>query len=241
VRDTLLTDKYDWNMHSEVGVFSTWEAAERAARSLGLPEDRYSIIASDRREPPETGIGAPLGGAVGGAVGAAAGSSIGTAAASLLVPGVGPVIATGIVAALVLGVGGAAIGAAAGGAVEDATDAEPPAAEAFFCEEALRLGHVIVVALAETPAEAEAIRDKLSREGAESLGCTGEVWWGRLREEERAAYEGDFGRDEEEYRRGFEAALQRANRGKPLDESSGVSSAYRKGYERGYEYRQKLG
>jgi hypothetical protein len=229
------------HMHSVVGVFSTWEAAERATKPLGLPEDRFSIIASDRREPQETGIGAPLGGAVGGALGAATGSAVGTAAASLLLPGVGPVIATGVVAALVLGAGGAAIGASAGGNLEDATEVQPPARDAFFCEEALRRGRVIVVALVETQDQAEAVRHVLSREGAESLEATREAWWGKLREGERTSYEGNFEQDEEAYRRGFEHALEPANRGKQLEESAdNVSSAYRKGYERGYEYHHKL-
>jgi hypothetical protein len=227
-------------MHSVAGVFSTWESAERAAKSLGLPEDRYSIIASDRREPSETGIGAPLGGAVGGAIGAAAGSSLGTAAASLLLPGVGPVIATGVVAALLLGAGGAAVGAAAGGDVEDATEVQPPARDAFFYEEALRRGRVIVVALAETANEAEAVRRALTRDGAESLDSTREAWWSQVREGERASYQGDFERDENAYRRGFETALEPANRGKRWDESASEPAAFRKGYERGSDYYQAL-
>ena len=228
-------------MHSVVGVFSAWEAAERATKTLGLPEDRFSVIASDRREPQETDIGAPLGGAVGGALGAATGSAIGTAAASLLLPGVGPVIATGVIAAVVLGVGGAAFGSRAGGDIEDATEVQPPARDAFFCEEALRRGRVIVVALVETQHQAEAVRRALSRAGAESLETTREDWWDKLREGERASYEGDFERDEEAYRRGFEIALEPANRGKRLEESAEhLSGAYRKGYGRGYEYYHKL-
>src|SRR5262245_28406166 len=57
------------NMYSAVGIFSTWEAAQQAAKSLAMPEDQVSVIAPGRREPEETGIGAPLGGAVGGALG----------------------------------------------------------------------------------------------------------------------------------------------------------------------------
>jgi hypothetical protein len=150
------------------------------------------------------------------------------------------VIASGVVAALVLGAGGAAIGASTGGNIEDATDVQPPTRDAFFCEEALRRGRVIVVALVATQEQVEAVRHVLSREGAESLELTREAWWGKLREHERASYEGNFERDEEAYRRGFEDALEPPNRGKRLEESDDVSGAYRKGYERGYEYHHNL-
>jgi hypothetical protein len=153
-------------MESVVGVFSSWEAAERAANSLGLPEDRVSVIRAGQREPEETGIGAPLGGAVGGAIGAAAGSSIGTAVASMLIPGVGPVIATGVVAAVLLGAGGAAAGAVAGDKAEQASEVRPPSSDSY--QEALVRGRVVVVALAETREQAESIRSTLVREGAES-------------------------------------------------------------------------
>jgi hypothetical protein len=150
------------------------------------------------------------------------------------------VIATGVIAALVFGAGGAAIGASAGGDAEQASQVQPPARDAFFCEEALRRGRVIVVALVETPEEAEAVSRTLSREGGENLDRTREAWWGKLREGERANYEGDFERDEDAYRRGFETALEPANRGKALEQSAHVSNAYRNGYERGHEYHRQL-
>jgi hypothetical protein len=65
-------------------------------------------------------------------------------------------------------------------------------------------------------------------------------WNPALRESERAIYDGDFDSDEKAYRRGFETALEPANRGKRLKESAEVSNAYRKGYERGYDYYRKL-
>ncbi len=200
------------------------------------------MIAGGRREPEETGIGAPLGGAVGGALGAAAGAALGTAGASLMLPGVGPVIATGVVATLLLGAGGAAIGAVAGDEMEQATEIHPPDPDAFFYEEALRRGRAIVLALAETQEQADSVRTTLARSGAESLEPTREAWWRDLRESERAVYEGDFDRDEEDYRRGFEAALEPANRSrKELEEhTAAVSSAHRKGYEHGHEYYHRL-
>jgi hypothetical protein len=229
-------------MQSVVGFFSTREAAERAAKSLTLPEDRISVIAPGPRKPEDAGIGAALGGAVGAALGAATGSSLGTAAATLMLPGVGPVVATGVIAALLLGAGGGAVGAAAGKKAEDAAGREPThnPRDVFYYHAALRSGRAIVLALAETTEEADSIQSKLASAGAEDLDTARELWWGDLRESERAAYEGNFADDEEEYRRGFEAAMKPANRDQRLKESADVSNAYRKGYERGYQYLQDL-
>ena len=225
-------------MNSVVGLFASRGAAEKAAKSLDLPDDRVSVVAPGPREPEDSGIGPALGGAVGGALGAAAGSSLGTAAATLLLPGVGPVVATGVIAALVFGVGGVAAGAAAGDKVEHALEPEPrhDPKDVFFYHEALRRGRAIVLALAENSEQADSLRSKLGNHGAESLDTTQEAWWHDVREMERAAYEGDFSGDEHDYRRGFVEALQPANRAEPLDEGAGVSNAYRKGYERGYKY-----
>jgi len=220
-------------MHSVVAVFPTWEAAERAAKTLKLPDDRVSVVAPGPREQEDSGIGPTLGGAVGAAVGAAAGSSLGTAVASLLLPGVGPVVATGIVAAFLFGAGGAAIGAAAGSNVESATDPEPAhdPRDVFFFHEALRRGRAVLMALAETREQADLVRSTLAAAGGESLDTTREAWWRDLRDDQ-----GDFAGDEDEYRRGFEAAL--ADPGKhPADSAT---AAYRQGYERGCEYLRKL-
>ena len=231
-------------MHSVVGIFPTREAAQKAARLLLLPDERVSVVAPGPSETEDAGIGAPLGGAVGGALGAAAGSTLGTAAASLLLPGVGPVVATGMVAALLLGAGGAVAGAAAGEKVEQAMEPDPAhnPHDLFFYHEALRRGRAIVLALAETPEEAASIRGTLANEGAAGLDIIREAWWHDLRENERGAYEGDFAGDEDDYRLGFEAALNPANRDKPLGDSPTVPTAYRKGYERGHEYlRTRMG
>ena len=115
----------------------------------------------------------------------------------MLLPGVGPVVATGVVAALLLGAGGAAIGAAAGEELEEATEVHPPSRDTFFCEEALRRGRVVVVAAVETAEQANSVRGSLAAEGAESLEVTRQDWWHELREAERTAYPGDFARDKE--------------------------------------------
>src|SRR5215471_20355422 len=116
--------KGDARMITVAGVFRTPEDAGRAGRDLRLNGIRgINLIAPDNAEqtgavpasPAEQpGMGQTLGGVVGGALGIAGGFEIGTAAASLVLPGVGPVVATGIIAATLLGAGGAIGGAAAG-------------------------------------------------------------------------------------------------------------------------------
>jgi hypothetical protein len=155
---------------------------------------------------------------------------------------VGPVVVTGVVTGLLLGAGGAVAGAAGGEKVEQAMEADPAhnPRDLFFYHEALRRGRAIVLALADTAEEADSIRSKLASEGAERLDSIREAWWQELRENERAEYEGNFAGDEDDYRLGFEAALEPANRNKRLSESVNAPNAYRKGYERGYEYLRKL-
>lgn len=229
-------------MHSVVGIFPTRKAAQTAAKLLMLPDERVSVVAPGPLEAEDAGIGPALGGAVGGALGAATGSSLGTAAASLLLPGVGPVVATGVVAALLLGAGGAVAGAAAGEKIEQAMEQDPAhnPQDLFFYHEALRRGRAIVLVMADTTEEADSIRRKLASEGGEALDIIREAWWRELRENERAAYEGNFAAEEDDYRLGFEAALEPANRDKRLSDAADVPNAYRKGYERGYEYLRKL-
>ncbi len=229
-------------MHSVVGIFPTRESAHKAAELLMIPNDRISVVAPRHLEEEDAGIGRALGGAVGGALGAATGSSLGTAAASLLLPGVGPVVATGVIAALVLGAGGAVAGVAAGNKVEQAMGVDPAhdPRDVFFYHEALRRGRAIVLALAETTGEADSIRRKLTSEGGQGLDVIREAWWQDVRENERAGYEGNFAAEEDDYRLGFEDALDPRNRDKRLAESAVVSNPYRRGYERGYEYLRKL-
>ncbi len=229
-------------MHSVAGIFPTRDAAERAAASLALPPDRISVAAPAPVEPEDAGIGPALGGTVGGAVGAAAGSALGAAAAALTLPGVGPIIVTGIAAGLVFGAGGAAAGAVLGEQAEQATRPDPAEnpRDVFFYHEALRRGRAVVLALASSAEEAEFVRNRFAALGGESIDAVREAWWTGLRESERSIYAGDFARDEADYRQGFEAALEAANRGRPLAENAAVPDAFRRGYERGYEYLRRL-
>jgi hypothetical protein len=204
--------------------------------------DIRAIPASELEQP---GAGKALGGVVGAAVGMAAGAELGLAAASALVPGVGSVIAVGLAAAALVGAGGAAAGAA----VDRKATEGLPADEIFFYEDALRQGRSVVAVQAEGEMQAQQARDVLVGAGAETLDAARQAWWIGLRSAEEEHYRalgGSFEQDEIAYRCGFEAALQRAARGKSYGDAAdylrtacaGVwdSDAFRRGYERGKEY-----
>jgi len=79
------------------------------------------------------------------------------------------------------------------------------------------------------------VRRRQGRGGARGLDTFREDWWQEFRQSET-----DFARDENDYRRGFEAAFEADNRGKPLAEDADTTDAYRKGYRRGFDYYRKF-
>jgi hypothetical protein len=241
-------------METVAGVFRTRDEAEKAVQqlhSLGIPNDRIALLTpgvskedieesvpiADTEQP---GIGTAMGGAVGGAMGAAGGATIGAAAASLLVPGVGPVIAGTILGAAILGAGGAAAGMAVGEALEEGLVNGLPHDELYLYEDAVQHGRSVVIAFVETNEARDAARDVLARAGAESIDAARESWWLSLRDAEEAHYEttgGNFQKDEANYRRGFEAALNKQGETAHATESD---EAFRRGYERGEAYNRAL-
>ena len=246
-------------MQAVAGVFASRSAAEPAAAGLerlGIPRDRITLLtpgADARRVPTaegeQPGVGATIGAVVGGATGAAVGFPLG-AAVTLTVPGVGPVIASGLIGAVLLGAGGAAVGAT----LEESLVMGLPRDELFVYEDALRRGHSVVVALVEDDDRSEAARRTLAAAGAESLDAAREHWWIGLRSAEQEHYTGGaaaFQGDEILFRRGFEAALGGAARGRTWDESLGTlrarhgadadTQAFRRGWERGKRYHEELG
>jgi hypothetical protein len=221
----------------------------------GVPRGRVSVLtpASSEAEihsrvaTTET-EGSGMGKAVGGVVGGAAGM----AAASLLIPGVGPVVATGVLAFALFGVGGAVGGAAAGGALEEKLSRGLPKDELYLYEDALRRGHSVVFALVEDDQVART-RAALEAEGAESLDAARESWWIGIRDAERADYERDgasFAAAEAAYRRGLEAAMRPRFRGRGYEDASNDlrdlhpehfgKDDFRRGYERGLRHAHKL-
>jgi len=178
----------------------------------------------------QPGMGKTVGGVVGAGIGIAGGFELGTALASLALPGVGPVVASGIAAATLLGVGGALGGAAAGEALEQGMTAGLPEDEIYVYKDALRQGRSVVFVQARDADEAARARVVLDAAGPESVDAAREQWWIGLRAAEKEHYQsagGNFSVDEKAYRRGYEAGLS----GRAVDAAE--SDAFRRGYERG--------
>lgn len=248
-------------MESVVGIFHSAESARRAADAVvgaGISRDNVSVLTPGSSEKEihsrvattET-EGSGMARAVGGVVGGAAGMGLGAAAASLLIPGVGPVVATGVLALALFGAGGAVGGAIAGGALEEKLSKGLPKDELYLYEDALRRGHSVVFALV-AEKEADAARSALAAEGAESVDAARESWWVGIRDTEGADYErdgADFAAAEPAYRQGFEAAMRPRFRGHSFDEGSkdlrdlypeyhGLAE-FKRGYERGLQHGKK--
>lgn len=109
-----------------VGVFSTWDAAQRAVSDLKAAgyrddqigvvgkDDRGNVVKSGKADSNHAGEGAAIGAGVG--AGAAALMSLGMAAGAI--PVIGPVLAVGpLAAALISAAGGAVAGGVAGALV----------------------------------------------------------------------------------------------------------------------------
>jgi hypothetical protein len=251
-------------MKTAAGIFDSALDARRAVKNLkaaGFGDDEISLLfpgsseeevhsvpTEDAEQP---GMGGAIGGVVGGAVGLAGGAQLGPLVASFLLPGVGPIVAIGFAAAA-----GASLGAVAGGltgaTVEKSLTKGLPKDELFFYEDALRQGKSVVVVISEDDKELERAREILAREGAESLDAAREAWWIGLRSAEEAEYDGSggFSVAEANYRKGFEAALHPAARGKSYDEAAiylrdtypevYAQSDFIAGYEKGRGHYQKL-
>lgn len=250
-------------METVVGIFTSRAEAERATdrlRTIGIPRDQINLLtpgasvkdldAAPTTQTEQPDMGKALGGVVGGAIGLASGAQIASTIATALLPGVGPVIAIGMAGGALLGAVG---GALVGGAVEDTLDTGLPQDELFVYEDALRQGRTVVLALADDDDQAETARSVLAQAGAESVDAAREKWWVGLRDAEEEEYttpNGAFRQDEPTYRRGFEAALHRDTRGKSYEEAAPAlrqrypdlykETAFRRGYERGQAYHQRL-
>ncbi|MFZ0417334.1 MAG: hypothetical protein WAM04_04470 [Candidatus Sulfotelmatobacter sp.] len=201
-----------------------------------------------------------MGKAIGALLGGAAGLSAGPLVVAALIPGVGPITAIGLLAGAFAGAAGAGIGAAAGGKAENAMTDGLPEDEMFVYEDALRKGRSVLIVTAEDGAEAARFRELLKAEGAEEVDAAREQWWIGLRGAELEHYSSTgrkFGDDEKFYRMGFESALHARTRCKEYDQVLGemtvqieelerqhpgtnVGEPFRRGYERGRDYYQRL-
>jgi hypothetical protein len=250
-------------MQSVTGVFTSRDDADKAVnelRNLGIPENRIGIVApGSDPERLETGVpvtdtespgmGRAMGAAVGGAMGAASGATAGLAVASLAIPGIGPLIAFGMVGAALLGVVGAAAGSAVGDTVEEGLGEGIPHEDVYLYEDSLRHGRSIVIIYAEEGDQADRAAEILNEAGAEDLDTLRENWWQEMREGESAHYGEDFDRDEESYRRGYQAALHPTRRGKSYSEvedelrtayaGTVLDRPFQSGYERGQAHHSR--
>jgi hypothetical protein len=166
--------------------------------------------------------------------------------ASLAIPGIGPVVAFGMLGAAALGLVGAAAGSAVGDTVEEELGEGIPHEDVFVYEDALRHGNSIVIANVDDD-NADRAREVLKDAGADDVDNLREHWWKELRNDERAQYTGDWDRDEESYRRGYQAALHPKRRGKAYSDvkddlavaytGTALDRPFEAGYQRGLGYR----
>jgi hypothetical protein len=249
-------------MITVAGIFDNRTDAEHTIdrlRALGLQDGNLDLLVPGGNEEQlaavhtadteQPGMGKAVGSVVGGALGVASGLTLGSAAAAaLLVPGVGPILAIGTLGAAVLGVAGAVGGGTVGTKMDRAMLDGLPKDELFVYEDALRQGKAVVIALARDSAERDEVRRILEQEGAESIDAARHRWWTGMRDAEREHYHahgGEFEKDEEIYRKGFEMALRPEFRGKSWQQALYViverdkdwdTACFRKGYERGQHY-----
>ncbi|GER88393.1 hypothetical protein KDW_25550 [Dictyobacter vulcani] len=129
-----------------VGVFSEQALAEQAMSQLhkaGFTDEQIGFVTRDPQQSQTSDVentssagsaaaGAVSGGVIGGIIGAAT---------SLLIPGIGPILATGI---LVTTIGGVALGALAGGLAGSLMHLGVPEHEARYYEDQLNTGRSII-------------------------------------------------------------------------------------------------
>ena len=173
-------------METVIGLFTSQrsvEAAYERLQQMGIPRERISVLRPGATvekipttEAEQPGMGQAVAGVVGGAFGAAAGAGLGVAAASVLVPGVGPVIATGVFGALFLGASGAALGMELGKSSEEFLDQGLPRDELFVYKDALKKGRSVIMVLVKGDTEALKARIALTEGGAETVDRAREKW-----------------------------------------------------------------
>src|SRR5215470_13204918 len=217
-------------MKSVAGIFPSRDAAERAVRrlaSLGIPQDRLTLLApgTDVRRlgsvPVDEGEAPGTGAAIGAVTGVATGAGVGL-----------PIIAFGLLGAALFGAGGAAIG----NALENTLTQGVPRDDFFVIEDALRGGQSVAIAFVDDEATALRARSALADQGGLDFDTARDRWWSALPEAERGHFEPV---EEHMYRCGFEAAQWCDNREnvRPLHGELVDQPAFQRGFERGYDYR----
>ncbi len=153
-----------------VGIFDDAAHAERALtglREAGIRPEQVSVVArdaedratlTDRGEDAEDAAG---GAVTGGMIGGLAGFLIGVSA--LVIPGIGPIVGSGIIVATLAGAG---LGAAAGGLIGALTAQGVPDVEARVYQSRVQEGQILLTVHAESDEEARSAQRVLrSRQG----------------------------------------------------------------------------
>ena len=153
-----------------VGAFEGVDRAERALNALrdaGCTPEQVSVVAQDKRETEQlaertemAGEGAAAGAVTGGVLGGLAGFLVGISA--MVIPGIGPIVGTGI---LVSTRAGAGIGAAAGGLVGALAEHGVPEEDARGYERHVGQGRILLTAHAADDEQALAAHRAFERAG----------------------------------------------------------------------------
>ncbi len=145
--------------HTVAGAFDNEDHAIQALNGLkaaGFDPEHVSVVAKDQRQVTQVteqtemaGDGAAAGAVTGGVLGGLAGFLIGISA--LVIPGIGPIVGTGI---LISTLAGAGIGAAAGGLVGALTEQGVSEEDARGYETHVGEGRILITVGAASEAEA---------------------------------------------------------------------------------------
>jgi hypothetical protein len=250
-------------MKTIIGIFrslTTAEAAITQLRSAGLSDDQLLLLTPTSisglqagRLPvphPHGSCGITAGHVVGALSGFAGGTLVGAVAILLMSEGSLFVTMGTIALASLAGVG---IGAAAGDIVQRTFGPLLSYEDLLVYEDALRHGGDVLIVFPSDEAKAETTLKIFAELGVEGIEEARGQWWHRLREDKAAAlgmlHEGVTA-TEVEYLRGFDAALDSRMSALSCEEAIAFlheqeravyqEEAFRRGYERGQEYRQTL-
>ena len=248
-------------MKTLVGIFrsaATAEAALQVLHASGLPDDEVlmltprSILNLHVGPLPESHPHGSCGitaGHIAGAITGFAGGTLSGAVIILLVPGVGPLLATGALAlASLIGV---AVGAAVGDLLQKTWGPRLSYEDVLVYRDALRHGHDIVIVHPADDVKTDKVQQVFSDFGAENLEDARDHWWHRLRDSQIKASDtphDTFTATEVVYLQGFEAAINPGVWGHSYEKAAALlrqqepatyeEVAFRHGYERGQSYRR---
>jgi hypothetical protein len=160
-----------------VGIFEGAAHAERALtglREAGIRPEQVSVIARDAEDRAaltdrdEEDEGAAGGAVTGGMIGGLAGFLIGISA--LVIPGIGPIVGSGIIVATLAGAG---LGAAAGGLVGALTAQGVPEEEAEGYQTQVQGGRILLTVHADSDEEARTAQRVLRRHQGDAVRAYG--------------------------------------------------------------------